>query len=235
MLFDATGLASFYDEPIGQATRRVLIRRLRVAWPDLRGQRVLGYGYAVPYLRTMMGEAERLIALLPAQHGAVAWPADQGLSVLGEEESLPFPDAMFDRILMIHGLESAEASRGLMRQIWRVLAPAGRLLVIAPNRTSLWAQVERSPFAQGAPFSRSQLDRLLREAMFVPERWDTALFAPPLKSRRWLSGNGWESLGRRFWPALAGVHLVEATKSLYALVPPGKMERARAKLAQANP
>jgi hypothetical protein len=50
--------------------------------------------------------------------------------------------------------------------LWRVLAPEGKLLLVAPNRTSLWAQVERSPFAHGRPYSRSQLDRLLRDAMF---------------------------------------------------------------------
>ncbi|MGH6870674.1 MAG: class I SAM-dependent methyltransferase [Rhizomicrobium sp.] len=232
MLFDATGLQSFYDAPLGQATRRLVLRRVRAAWPDLRGQRVLGYGFAVPYLRTMLGEAERVIALMPPQHGAIAWP-EQPLAALADEDALPFPDAMFDRILMVHGLESAESTRSLMRQIWRVLAPGGRLIVVAPNRTSLWAQVERSPFAHGRPYSRSQLERLMREAMFLPERWDTALYAPPLRFRRGNRGNGWESVGRRLWPAFAGVHLVEATKSLYALVPQGRGERARATLAKA--
>jgi SAM-dependent methyltransferase len=231
MQFDAAGLASFYEEPMGQVTRRLVLKRLRLVWPDLRGLRVLGYGFAIPYLRPLMDEAERVIALMPAQHGPVAWPDPQSLAALGEEEQLPFPDAMFDRILLVHGLESAESSRLLLRQIWRVLTPGGRLLLIAPNRTSLWAQVERSPFAQGSPFSRSQLDRLMRQAMFIPERWDTALFLPPFKSRRFA---GWEGVGRKMWPALAGVHLVDATKSLYAVVPPAKGERARAKLATAK-
>ncbi len=235
MLFDGAGLASFYEEPMGQVTRRLVLRRLRLAWPDLRGLRVLGYGFAVPYLRPVMGEAERVVALMPAQHGAVAWPGEQPLAALGEEEALPFPDAMFDRVLMIHGLESAESARLLLRQIWRVLAPGGRLLLVAPNRTSLWAQVERSPFAQGSPFTRSQLDRLMRQAMFVPERWDTALLIPPLRSRRLIrSGEGWEGVGRRLWPALAGVHLVDATKSLYAVAPPAKGTRVRARLAAAE-
>jgi hypothetical protein len=32
------------------------------------------------------------------------------------------------------------------------------------------------------------------------------------------SGRAWERLGHRVWPRLAGVHIVEATKSLYAPV-----------------
>jgi hypothetical protein len=106
---------------------------------------------------------------------------------------------------------------------------------VAPNRVSLWAQVERSPFASGRPYNRGQLDRLLRESMFVPEHWDTALYFPPLRVRRLVrSGFGWERVGRRFWPRLAGVHIVDATKSLYALVPPTKLRAARRVLAPAR-
>jgi SAM-dependent methyltransferase len=235
MLFDAAGLASFYEEPMGQLTRRLILKRIRLAWPDLRGLRVLGYGFAVPYLRPILSEAERVAAFMPAQQGVVAWPGERPLVALGEEDALPFPDAMFDRVLMIHGLESAESIRLVLRQVWRVLAPGGRLLVVAPNRTSLWAQVERSPFAQGRPFTKSQLEQLMRQAMFVPERWDSALLLPPLRSRRFIrSGSGWERFGRRIWPGLAGVHLADASKSLYALAPRADVLRAHPTLANAK-
>ncbi len=224
MPVDAQDLSFFYDEPIGQVARRSIGRRLRLAWPDLRGSRLLGYGFAVPYLRSFVGEAERVVALVPAEQDIVAWPQARPLVALGEEDALPFPDSFFDRVMMVHGLETAEATRPLMRQIWRVLAPEGRLLLVVPNRSSLWAQVESSPFAYGRPFSRRQLDRLLRESMFVPERWDTALYFPPSRMRRLVrNGAGWERFGRKLWPQLAGVHIVDATKSLYALVPPAKL------------
>lgn len=217
---------SFYEEPIGQVTRRTIFRRVRMAWPDVRGQRLLGYGYALPYLRPFVGEAERVSALVPEQHEI----DDAGLRfvVQGQEDAWPFLDSLFDRILVVHGLESADASRPLMRQIWRVLAPEGRLLCVVPNRASLWSQIERSPFAQGRPFSRGQIDKLLRQSMLVPERWDSALYFPPLRSRRLVrSGAAWERLGRACWPRLSGVHIVEATKSLYALAAPEKVRVRR--------
>jgi SAM-dependent methyltransferase len=156
----------------------------------------------------------------------MAWPEHRNLTVLCDEGALPFPDALFDRIVIVHGLETADAVRPLLRQVWRVLAPAGRLVVAVPNRTSLWAQVDRSPFAQGRPFSRSQLDATLRESLFVPESWDTALLVPPLKGRRLVrTGATWESAGRVAWPRLAGVHIVEASKSLYALAAPSAKGR----------
>jgi SAM-dependent methyltransferase len=235
MQFDSDNLAAFYDSPMGQVTRRLVQRRLRTAWPDLRGTRVLGLGFAVPYLRAIGLEAERTIALIPENLGPFCWPRTRSITVVSEEDALPFPDEAFDRILMIHGLETADATRPLMRQIWRILVSSGRLLIVVPNRTSLWAQVDRSPFAYGRPFSRSQLDRLLRDTMFVPEHWDVGLLMPPLKSRRLVrSGTAWERTGQMFWPRLAGVHVVEASKSLYALMPVGKVRRTKPALAAAR-
>jgi SAM-dependent methyltransferase len=224
MLLDAGQLAEFYETPLGQTARRLIQRRLRPVWPGLRGMRVLGYGFAVPYLKPYLGEAERVVALMPAQTGVVAWPASgRPLSALGEEDALPFADAMFDRILVVHGLEGAETARALLRQLWRVLAPEGRLLVVAPNRTSLWAQVERSPFACGRPFRKYELAALLRDTLFEPLAFDRALYMPPFKGRLSRLSANWEKLGRRLTPGLAGVHLVEAQKSLYApAVGPGR-------------
>ena len=229
MQIDAGELSRFYETPMGQVARRLILRRFRHIWPNVKGTRVLGYGFTVPYLKTMLGEAERVIAAMPAHQGAIAWPETRNLTVLCEEDALPFPDALFDRIVVVHGLEAADAVRPFMRQIWRVLAPAGRLVMVVPNRTSLWAQVDRSPFAQGRPYSRSQLDTTLRESLFVPESWDTALLVPPLKGRRLVrTGTTWEGAGRVLWPRLAGVHIVEASKSLYALAAPPAKGRKRA-------
>ncbi|MEI9885357.1 MAG: methyltransferase domain-containing protein [Rhizomicrobium sp.] len=220
MQLDAAELADFYEGPLGQLTRRIVARQLRILWPSAKGSSLLGYGFAVPYLRPFQAEAERVVAIMPAQQGVVAWPAARPLTVLGDEAALPFPDAFFDRILVVHGLEGADATRPLLRQLWRVLAPEGRLLLVAPNRASLWAQLERSPFAVGRPFSRGELDRLLRGALFEPLAWDRALYVPPFRGRRLVrTGTGWDRLLRRLFPGLSGVHIVEAGKTFYGAVP----------------
>ena len=234
MQLDAGQLAEFYESPLGQTARRLIVRRIRPLWPQLKGLRVLGYGFAAPYLRPYLGEAERVVALMPAQTGVVAWPAEHPLSALGEEDALPFADAVFDRILVIHGLEGAETVRALLRQLWRVLAPEGRLLVVAPNRTSLWAQLERSPFACGRPFRKGELAHLLRDTLFEPVHFDHALFMPPFKGRLVRLSANWEKLGRRLMPGTAGVHLVEAQKSLYALIPEGGKRQTVAILSTAR-
>lgn len=235
MQLDVRDLVEFYEAPMGQVARRVIFRRLKVLWPDLRGYRVLGLGFAIPYLRPWLGEAERVAALMPAQQGVMAWPSQKNLTALGWDDALPFADAVFDRILVIHGLEGVDATRPFLRQIWRVLAPEGRLLIVAPNRLSPWALIESSPFAQGRPFHRLELVNLLKSAMFEPLAWDRALHVPPLTSRRFVgTGTTWEKLGRKLWPALSAVHLVESQKSLIAPVPQAVRRRAILQPARAN-
>ena len=234
MLHDSLELAEFYESPMGQVARRMISRRLRSLWPETRAFRVLGYGFAIPYLRQFQSDAERVVALMPAEQGVVHWTEGRQLVALGEGDAFPFADALFDRILVIHGLEGADAVRPLLRQLWRVLAPEGRMIVVAPNRASLWAQLERSPFAHGRPFHRSELDRLLRSTMFEPLRWDRALYGPPLSGRGLVrNGAGWERLGRRLWPGIGGVHLVESAKSLYAPVAIRARKKPEPRLARA--
>ena len=227
---DLRGLSDFYESPMGERTRRLILRRLREIWPNTRGRRLLGYGFTQPYLSGFLGEAERCIAALPAALSpGAAWPSGKSLATLVEEDALPFPDAFFDLVLVAHGLEEAEGLRPLLRQLWRVLAPEGRLLIVAPNRASLWAQLERSPFGHGRPFSRSELDALMQGAMFVPEQWQRALYAPPVGIGALArSGTGWERFGAPSPPGLCAVHIVEASKSLYAPANPTALATVRA-------
>jgi SAM-dependent methyltransferase len=235
MALDVRELDAFYESPMGQVARRVVLQRLRMAWPDLSRQRLLGFGFATPYLKAFSGEAERVLAAMPAQQGVVGWgPASQAATALVEEHSLPFANSTFDRILLVHALEMTEAERVFMRELWRVLTPEGRLLIVAPNRTSLWAQFETTPFGHGRPYSRGQLERLLQRSLFVPERWDVALFMPPRKRRRARGGTAWERTGRALWRGLAGVHIVEASKSMYELAPASAKGLRRPVLAGAR-
>ena len=230
---DVRELADFYHAPLGQLARRTILRRIKSFWPDMTGRRLLGYGFAVPYLRAF-SDAERAIAAMPAHLGVISWPKGKNAALLCEEGSLPFPDVFFDRILIVHGLEGAESLRPLLRQLWRVLAPEGRILLVAPNRASLWAQVGRSPFGHGRPFSKMELDSILKDALFRPSRWERALYAPPLSSIT-RTGAGWEKVGSKLFPGIGGVHVVEATKSLYAAATPGGLaQTAKGELKAAS-
>ncbi len=231
-----TQLASeFYGTRQGAVAGRLVRDRLAQLWPGLRGQAVLGVGYASPYLRLWREQAARCISLVPRQIGATRWPSGSpNLTCTSDEDALPFPDLCFDRILLVHGLEAAENARRLLREVWRVLKDDGRLLVVAPNRRGMWAHVEGTPFGQGAPYSPGQIGRLLSAAMFRVERRDTALYMPPANLRLVLrSAHVWERTGRTLAPRLAGVTITEAAKDVYAAIPMGAAPKRRVVLAEA--
>jgi len=224
MRLDVVDLARFYSTPLGAAARTMIARRLAALWSDASGVDLLGIGYPTPYLAPYVASARRVVAAMPANQGVQRWP-DGGriASVLIEEDRLPFREAMFDRALAVHLIEEADALRPLLRELWRVTAPEARVVVIAANRLGLWARAERSPFGQGRSFSRRQLARLLRDAMFEPVAWARALHAPPISWAPFAgSAASWEAVGERILPAFGGVVLVEAIKRVAAETPRGR-------------
>jgi len=235
MRLDVVDLRDFYGRPLGRVARRFVGQAVRRCWPAVAGMTVVGLGYAVPYLGQFRDEAARVLALMPAQQGVVHWPRDgKYLTGLVDEVFLPLPDASVDRLLLVHQLEAADQLRPALREAWRVLAPDGRIMIIAPNRRGMWARGESTPFGYGRPFSRGQLVSLLRSAMLTPVDWASALFMPPLGWRFFLrSAAAWERVGAALWPRFAGVMVVEATKQIYA--PAGHRERARRRLPLVAP
>ena len=97
------------------------------------------------------------------------------------------------------------------------ISPDGRLMLIVPNRRSMWARLDSTPFGNGRPYSRGQLERLLADAMFTPIDWTHALHKPPFERRFILrSAANFERLGARVTPTFGGVIIVEAKKEVMA-------------------
>jgi SAM-dependent methyltransferase len=224
---DVLELREFYASRLGQAARTAIARKLAEAWGDAGALDVMGLGYATPYLEAFLGPARRAVAAMPAAQGVEVWPdPDRVLACLADEGQLPFPNALFDRILVIHALEEADDPLELMREVWRVLAPAGRVIVATANRRGVWCNAESTPLGHGAPFTRSQLEGLVRDAQLEPVAWSRALFAPPLA---WTAGwaDALEQAGQRLWPAFSGLILLEAVKQTFAVKPRGRRAPAR--------
>lgn len=226
---DVVDLRDFYATGLGGVAARAVRARLRELWPDARGCRVLGLGFAAPYLSPFAEEAERVLAAMPMGQGVMHWPRGAAnRAVLVDETDLPFADNSFDRVLLVHAVENAESLRPMLREVWRVLTDAGRVIVVVPNRRGIWARIERTPFAHGHPYSEGQLSRLLRDNLFVPSATAHALFLPPTHSRMVLgSAAAWEKIGVRAFARFAGVVVMEASKQIYAVSPTAERARRR--------
>lgn len=228
MTIDVVDLREFYSRRLGIVARQMINRGIRERWPNAEGQRVLGIGYPTPYLGLFREDAERCIAFMPAAQGVLKWPTGRpALASLVDEFSLPLPDAAVDRILLVHALEMSDDPAALLREVWRVLSPSGRVMAVIPNRRGVWTRSDKTPFGHGRPYSRSQITDLLRQTWFTPTGWGEALFMPPYAGR-WVlkSAQMWERAGAALSLPFAGVHIVEATKQVYRAIP-AKRERAR--------
>ena len=224
---DVVDLRNFYAQRLGTVARRFIGRGIRARWGDTRGQRVLGIGYATPYLGLFREETERCLAFMPAGQGAVKWPsARPTLAALVDEFELPLGDSSADRVLLVHSLENSHDAPSLLREIWRVMAAGGRILAVVPNRRGLWVRMDTTPFGHGRPYSRSQIIQLLRETWFTPTSWGEALYVPPI-GRGWFlrSAAAWERAGATISAPFAGVHIVEATKQVYRGIPARREKR----------
>src|SRR3974390_428047 len=198
---DVVDLRNFYSQRLGIVARRFVGRGIRALWNDTTAQRVLGIGYPTPYLGLFREEAERCLAFMPAAQGVIKWPSLRpGLAALTDEFALPLPDSAVERVLLVHALEMSQEADAMLREVWRVLAGGGRLLVVVPNRRGLWARMDTTPFGHGRPFSPSQITQLLRETWFTPTGWSEALFVPPIE-RAWFlrSAGAWERAGSTIW------------------------------------
>jgi SAM-dependent methyltransferase len=227
MSIDVVDLRNFYSHRLGTVARHFVSRGIRKRWTNTAHLRVLGLGYATPYLGLFREEAERCLAFMPAAQGVVKWPSTRpGLAALVEELELPLPDATVDRVLLVHALEMSNDPTALLREVWRVLASGGQLLAVVPNRRGVWARMDNNPFGHGRPYSRAQITALLRDAWFTPIAWSEALYVPPIE-RGWFlrAAVAWERTGATLSAPFAGVHIVGATKQVYRAIPARREKR----------
>lgn len=215
---DVVELREFYEGALGRVASRLITEKLSGLTLPNSGQITMGLGYALPYLQTLVPNTALSLSFMPARQGVIHWPLEQAnRSALVDEGDLPLLESTVDLALVVHGLEFADTPLDMLQEVWRVLAPQGRMLLVVPNRRGLWAASERTPFGHGQPFSRGQIAALLKDAKFSVTQWRSALYVPPVNRKLVLgSATALDLLGSRLLRRYSGVTIVEAMKQVYA-------------------
>lgn len=221
MYVDIVALKSFYASPLGRRVQQTVASALDAYLPASNDERVMGLGYAVPYLEPFTKKSERCFAMMPARQGASIWPSTEAVATaLVFEEDLPLPDGCLDRIVLIHALEQTENAAETLAELWRVLVPNGQLIVVVTNRRGFWAGAEHTPFGHGEPYSRGQLMQILTNANFSCDAiTETLHFYPRKNGRIGYFSSLYEKISSRMMPFLGGALVVRAQKRLYQGVP----------------
>lgn len=218
MTQDVIDLQNFYATGLGRHCQSRIHQLIHDIWPDLRGLSVLGMGYPFPYLSPYRERTERLFVMMNAPEGVIHWPSeDKNATALIDYDAIPLPDQSVDRILMIHSLEHSETPNATLREVWRVLKSSGRVLIITPNRRSIWAQLDDTPFGHGNPYTMTQLTKILRDHQFTTLRSLRGLYIIP--SQNTLVQSIFplcDSVGPKMFSKFSGVVAIEASKQLYA-------------------
>lgn len=172
--------------------------------------------------------------------------ADQAKpSLVHDFAELPFDSQSIDLVILPHVLEFAAEPHQILREVERVLIPEGRVIITGLNRTSLWGLRQFFGKRTGHPFlpeegefiSPHRLKDWLKLLNMEVDETRYGGYALPVDSAQWLQNSGvMEGLGRRWWPRLGAVYMLEAVKRVRGmhLVGPA-LKRKRIRRAHAVP
>jgi SAM-dependent methyltransferase len=219
------------DTPLG---RYVVAREQAIfdrVLPDLFGFYALQMGAAsIPALR------ESRIT----HKFTLAW--DTNALVLAEADQLPFAENQFDVIVLPHTLEFQALPHEVLREVFRVLRPEGRLLISGFNPYSLYGIKRYFGRDRSGPwggefisFSRAKDWLTLLGFDIVGGQLDC--YNMPAQNEKTLQRLRWlEAAGDRSWPFAGGVYFLHAVKRVAGvrLIKPDWARTSRRKRAGAT-
>ncbi|KAA6206151.1 MAG: methyltransferase domain-containing protein [Candidatus Tokpelaia sp.] len=233
-------LKNFYRSPLGKKLAQDCAHGLARLSPPGKEDIIMGLGYTRPYLEKFAGSSRSLVFIPAAisnpgieppgpaapgnnadkrhsrKQAAPGFVAGPEPVIVEEDYKFPLNDAAVECVLAVHALEFSPNAPIMLRELWRILVPNGRLILIVPNRRGLWAHAEKTPFGHGQPYSRRQLAEILSGNGFdFGEIYEYAHFLPHKTCRSTLFSQAYEKLAKHFFPYFGGVLMVEAQKRLY--------------------
>ena len=212
-------LRSFWRQPLGTALLAAESELLAEALDDVFGWEFLQVG--------AWGEGHELLSGCRTRRRAVVAPAEftRGADIIARPSQLPVARDSVDAVLLPHTLEFATDPYAILREVDRVLAGDGQLVVLGFSPLSLWGARALGSQAGFPPGIRRVLSPgRVREwlvllgyevtatrAYLHHQPWggssDTALAAEQMLHRAWYN------------PLPAGAWMLKVRKRVYTLTP----------------
>jgi demethylmenaquinone methyltransferase/2-methoxy-6-polyprenyl-1,4-benzoquinol methylase len=156
-------IASLYNQTAQFSATESLLALLDLPPDGLLLDAGGGTGRVAGALRNMVRET----VVADPSRGMLHHAANKGLAATcAPAEHLPFASSTFDRIIMVDSLHHVFDQRQTATELWRVLAPGGRIVIIEPNIHRFAVKL----IAIGEKM-------LLMRSHFLPAEKITALFA----------------------------------------------------------
>ena len=200
------------------------------------GDTLLWAGCHTALARTVRGCMIRHHFLLDGRTVPAVLDSQEISQFRGELHELPLPNRSLDAVVLHHVLETAPDPRSAIREVARVLAPGGRLLIVTFNPWSLWglrgvyARVFRDSFS-GLRFvsSRRLQDWLAVLGFELQDQVKYLAYELPFMTgnkdaRLW---RGLRSMVAERRLPLGGVYIISAVKQAAAIRPDWVSSRVR--------
>lgn len=153
-----------------------------------------------------------------------AWLDAQG-QLQADQQFLPLKSDGVDQLILAHALEFADKPHQLLREVDRVLAEDGTLVLFAFNPLSLWgirrlfSWRAKQPW-RGHFFSRWRLTDWLTLLNFEVVERRAFMFQLPINRRgKWSKNHFMARFGPRFWPYFGAVTVIVAKKRHFLVTP----------------
>ncbi len=152
-------------------------------------------------------------------------PVFRGPSVQGAFDELPFLPDSFAVILLPHVLEFVTKPDAVLQQIYPLLTPEGRVIVVGFNPCSLWGIAKWFKHHKTLPWrgqfiSKLWLCNVLKKQGLAVEKVSTVFFRPPVTRKQWLQRLlPLEAMGRLLWSDCGAVYIIIAKKIVASLTP----------------
>lgn len=221
-------LHEWLDTPLGQRLYQLECRLVSEAIAQVFGWQLLQIG--------VWGEESRLMADARTQSKSVlARHAGPSVAVHSRADALPIASDSVDAVLLPHTLEYEPEPHDILREVQRILAGEGHVIVLGFRPFSTWG-IRHASSRQGFP---PGVERLISEWRL--RDWLKLLGFEVVDARRYLFTFPWgpavprgqrllESTGERLWPLLAGAYLLKARKRVYCKTPIRLSWRQRARV-----
>lgn len=131
MPFDHFNLiAGFFDRVAQFTITEPLIGLLSLS----SNQVLLDAGGGTGRVAAAIRDTVRETVVVDMSRGMLRYAVEKGLdAVHAPAERLPFPSGTFDRIVMLDALHHVHNQSQTAGELWRVLAPGGRLVIVEPD------------------------------------------------------------------------------------------------------
>lgn len=151
---------------------------------------------------------------------------DRAAQIQANPSMLPIASDSVDLVILMHHLSNSNEPHAILREVFRVLIPEGKLVIIDFNPISLWglrhffqSWLEHVPF-NGHFFTAKRIDDWMRLLGFDQHHHIRVGYQPPIQKPGLIRHLSWLEKGMRKWlPVFGALNLMVYSKSISPLTP----------------